>query len=169
MGILSGNPKDEPMHYGEVFGTWAFLTTTKGLIACHQTMLNHTGDKDLHKLLVEVINQGKQEHDQLESLLKENNVGLPPSPPERPKANLEDIPVGARLQDPEISASVSIDINAGLVACSQMMGQCIREDIAQMFAQFHTNKASLGADFLRLNKEKGWLVPPPLHINKTSM
>ncbi len=112
MGILSGNPKDEPMHYGEVFGTWAFLTTTKGLIACHQTMLNHTGDKDLHKLLVEVIDQGKQEHDQLESLLKENNVGLPPSPPERPKANLEDIPVGARLQDPEISASVSIDINA---------------------------------------------------------
>ncbi|MBD8138540.1 DUF3231 family protein [Bacillus sp. CFBP 13597] len=171
MGILSGNPKDEPMHYGEVFGTWAFLTTTKGLIACHQTMLNHTGDKDLHKLLVEVIDQGKQkqEHDQLESLLKENNVGLPPSPPERPKANLEDIPVGARLQDPEISASVSIDINAGLVACSQMLGQCIREDIAQMFAQFHTNKAALGADFLKLNKEKGWLVPPPLHINKTSM
>jgi len=169
MGILSGNPKDEPMHYGEVFGTWAFLTTTKGLIACHQTMLNHTGDKDLHKLLVEVINQGKQEHDQLESILKENNVGLPPSPPERPKANLEDIPVGARFQDPEISASVSIDINAGLVACSQIMGQCIREDIAQMFAQFHTNKAALGADFLRLNKEKGWLVPPPLHINKKSM
>lgn len=85
-------------------------------------------------IIVEVI-KGKQEHDQLESLLKENNVGLPPSPPERPKANLEDIPVGARLQDPEISASVSIDINAGLVACSQLMGQCIREDIAQMFAR----------------------------------
>ncbi|GAB6259268.1 hypothetical protein PSKAS_47910 [Peribacillus sp. N1] len=32
MGILSGNPKEEPIHYGEVFGTWAFLTTTKGLI-----------------------------------------------------------------------------------------------------------------------------------------
>ncbi|MFJ7471630.1 hypothetical protein ACIQWI_24195 [Peribacillus frigoritolerans] len=82
-------------HYGEVFGTWAFLTITKGLIACHQTILNHTGDKDLHKLLVEVINQ--------------------------------------------------------------------------VFAQFHSNKAALGADFLRLNNEKGWLIPPPLHINKTSM
>lgn len=120
-------------------------------------MLNHTGDKDLHKLLVEVIDQGKQEHDQLESLLKENNVRLPPSPPERTKANLEDIPVGARLQDPEISASVSIDINAGLVACSQLMGQCIREDIAQMFAKFHTNKAALGADFLKLIRKKDGL------------
>lgn len=123
------------MHYGEVFGTWAFLTTTRGLIACHQIMLNHTGDKDLHKLLGEVFNPGKQELDQLESILKENDVGLPPSPPERPKANSEDIPVGARLQNPEISASVSIDIDTGLVACSQIMGQCIREDIAQMFAQ----------------------------------
>lgn len=141
MGILSGNPKEEPMHYGEVFGTWAFLTTTKGLIVFHQTILNHTGDKDLHKLLVEVINQGKQENDQIELLLK------------------EDIPVGARLQDPEISTSVSIDIGAGLVACSQIMGQCIREDIAEMFAQFHTKKAALSADFLRLNKEKGWLNP----------
>lgn len=25
MGILRGNPKGEPMHYGEVFGTWSFL------------------------------------------------------------------------------------------------------------------------------------------------
>ena len=30
MGILSGNPTDEPMHYGEVFGTWSFLTVGKG-------------------------------------------------------------------------------------------------------------------------------------------
>ncbi len=62
-GNFKRKSKEEPMHYGEVFGTWAFLTTTKGLIACHQTMRNHTGDKDLYKLLVEVINQGKQESD----------------------------------------------------------------------------------------------------------
>lgn len=55
MGILKWGSE------GEVFGTWSYLTTTKRLIACHQTMLNHTGNKDLHKLLVEVINQGKQE------------------------------------------------------------------------------------------------------------
>ena len=32
MGILSGNPTDEPLHYGKVFGTWSFLTA-KGLVA----------------------------------------------------------------------------------------------------------------------------------------
>jgi len=31
--------------------------------------------------------------------------------------------------------------------------------------QFHMAKAQLGAKLLRLNKNKGWLVPPPLHVN----
>lgn len=35
-----------------------------------------------------------------------------------------------------------------------------------MFGQFHTQKASLGAKVLRLTKEKGWLVSPPLHYSK---
>jgi Protein of unknown function (DUF3231) len=166
MGILSGNPTNEPMHYGEVFGTWAFLLTTKGLIAGYQTYLNHAGDEDLRKLLEEAIQGGQQEIKEIETLLKNNGIGLPPSPPERPKACLEDIPVGARFQDPEIAASLSKDIAAGLVSCSQIIGQSIREDIAMMFGQFHIQKATLGAKILRLNKEKGWLIPPPLHQNK---
>lgn len=166
MGILSGNPQDEPMHYGEVFGAWSFLLTAKGAIAGYQTHLNHAGDEDLLKLLEETINNGQQEIQQIETLLKENGVGLPPSPPERPKAHLEDIPAGARFTDPEIAAMLSENIAAGLVACSTIIGQSIREDIAGMFGQFHMQKAALGVKALRLNKEKGWLIPPPLHHYK---
>lgn len=166
MGILSGNPKEEPMHYGEVFGAWSALLSGKGLVASHQTMLNHAGDVDLRKILEEAIEQGKQENKQLEEVLKENGVGLPPSPPERPNACLDDIPVGARYNDNEISASLATELAAGLVACSTMMGQCIREDLAMMYGQFHTQKAALAAKVLRLNKEKGWLIPPPLHKGK---
>lgn len=166
MGILSGNPTDEPMHYGEVFGAWSFLTTAKGIIAGYQTHLNHAGDEDLKKLLDEAIQLGEQEVKQIAALLKENGVVLPPTPPDRPNACLEDIPVGARFPDPEIGAMLAVNIAAGLVACSTIMGQCIREDIAMMFGQFHVQKAALGAKVLRLNKEKGWLIPPPLHHYK---
>ena len=164
MGILSGNPQDEPMHYGEVFGTWSYLSVAKGLHAGYQTFANHTGDDDLKKLIEEAIQGLKQEISQTEELLKANGVGLPPTPPDRPTADLESIPVGARFADPEISAAISMDIAAGLVACSQLIGQSIREDIGLMFGQFHTAKALLGAKFLKLNKEKGWLIPPPLHL-----
>ncbi|SES01285.1 Protein of unknown function [Gracilibacillus ureilyticus] len=165
MGVLSGNPANEPMHYGEVFATWSYLLTAKGLVAGFQTKLNHAGDDDLKKLLQEAIDGSQQEIKQIETLLKENGIGLPPTPAERPNTRLEDIPAGARFLDPEIAASLSASIAAGLVACSQIMGQSIREDIAMMFGQFHTSKATLGGKVLRLNKEKGWLIPPPLHYN----
>ncbi|KAB8138165.1 DUF3231 family protein [Gracilibacillus oryzae] len=163
MGVLSGNPANEPMHYGEVFSAWSFLSGAKGMVAGYQTKLNHAGDEDLRKLLQEAIDASNQEMKQIETLLKENGIGLPPTPPERPHARLEDIPAGARFMDQEIAAALSASIAAGLVTCSQIMGQSIREDIAMMFGQFHTQKATLGAKVLRLNKEKGWLIPPPLH------
>ena len=164
MGILSGNPQEEPMHYGEVFGVWSYLSTTKGLLAAYQTFFNHTGDKDLRDFLEDVTRTMKQEVEQVEKVLKVNGVGLPQSPPERPTASLESIPVGARFNDPEIAAGVARDISVGLVSCSQVIGQSIREDIAMMFTQFHTTKVQYGARLLRINKEKGWLVPPPLHL-----
>lgn len=167
MGILSGDPTKEPMHYGEVFSTWSFVLSTKGAVACYQVYLNHTGDQDLQKLLKEVIKEGQQEVEQIESLLKKNGIGLPPSPPDRPEADFNDIPIGARFTDPEIATTLSADIAAGLIACSTIIGQSIREDIALMFGQIHTKKALLGAKALKLNKEKGWLVPPPLHHYKS--
>lgn len=165
MGILSGNPKDEPLHYGEVFDIWACVLAANGKVAGYQTALNHTGDDDLKKLVQEALEMAKQDKKQLEELLKENGIGLPPAPPERPEACLENIPPGARINDPEVSAGLAADIAAGLVLCSQIIGKSIREDVAMMFGQFHNQKMALGAKVLRLNKEKGWLVPPPLHVN----
>lgn len=168
MGVLSGNPTDEPMHYGEVFGLWTHLFTNNGLIAGYHSFINHTGDKDLKKHIEEAIEGLKNENQQILDILKANEIGLPPTPPDRPNANLENIPVGARFTDPEISASISKDVATGLVACSQVMGQCIREDIAMMYGQFHLAKAQFGLKMLRLNKAKGWLIPPPLHYSKNT-
>ncbi|MMZ63174.1 hypothetical protein D1872_254140 [compost metagenome] len=59
MGILSGNPKDEPMHYGEIFGVWMASAGAKGALSCYQTYLNHVGDNDLKKILNDLIDQAK--------------------------------------------------------------------------------------------------------------
>src|SRR5699024_12874649 len=107
MGILGGNPKEEPMHYGEVFGVWMFLTAAKGIIAGNQTHLNHAGDEDLRKLLAEVIQASQQEVKQIETLLKNNGVGLPPTPSESPHASRENIPSSARCQDLVLAVAVS--------------------------------------------------------------
>ncbi|QKS70047.1 DUF3231 family protein [Paenalkalicoccus suaedae] len=166
MGIMKGNPRNEPMHYGEVFSTWMFVSGAKAMVAGYQTFVNHCGDEDLRSMLKEIIEEAKREESQLTNVLKENEVGLPPSPPERPLASTNDIPVGARFNDPEIAAAVSRDLASGLVACSTAMGQCTREDLCLLFGQMHTEKAQRGIRLLRLTKEKGWLIPPPLHLEQ---
>lgn len=168
MGILSGNPKEEPMHYGEVYATWVHLSAAKACVAAYETLINHTGDEELKKLIQDVLEDTcKPEIEEIEALLKDHGVGQPPTPPERPEACLENIPAGARFLDQEIAIKVSGDLAAGLVSCSTVMGQCIREDIAMMYANFHAKKAQLAGKALRLLKDKGWLIPPPLHIDKT--
>jgi hypothetical protein len=166
MGILSGNPKEEPMHYGEVFTVWSHLLAAKSMVAGYQTFYNHAGDEDLKKLIQDIIDNGiRPEIKELETVLKDNGVALPPAPPERPDACVDHIPPGARVTDPEIAAALAADNAAGLVGCSAAMGKSIREDLAGMFGQFHMQKAQFGLRILRMNKEKGWLIPPPLHLN----
>jgi len=167
LGILSGNSKDEPLHAGEVFGAWSYMISNNGLLSIYQAFINHAGDKELKSMLEEAVRTMKDENQAIGELLKENGIALPPALPDRPIASSEEIPVGARFMDPEISAVVSVNAAQGLVACSAIMGQAIREDIALMFGQFHASKALFGAKLLRLNKEKAWLIPPPLHYAPT--
>ena len=167
MGILDGNPKNEPMHYGEIFSVWGFVLNSQCFATSLQLYKNHAGDKDLKQLLDDMHSQAKSEISECEKLLKENGITPPPSFPEKPNANLEDIPPGARIMDPEIATALWRELAASLVACSQTIAMSIREDIAAMFGKFHTEKMVLGARLLRMNKQKGWLIPPPLQVKHT--
>lgn len=163
VGVMDSNPKNEPLHYGEVTGLWAFVAANNGLISGYEISANHAGDQDLIKILEEAVTMIKGHNKEVEEVLKSNGITPPPSLPGTPKANPEDIPTGARYIDPQISATISTNVGQGLVSCSMVMGQCIREDIAKMFAKYHSEWALLGYKLLKLNKEKGWLIHPPLH------
>lgn len=165
-GILGGNSKDEPLHYGEIFGIWSASTVAKGTVSCYRAYLNHAGDHDLKKILSQLIDQAELEISECDSLLNDNGIAAAPLLPQRPEAKLEDIPVGARFTDPEIAAKIAGENAAGLVACSQVMGQSIREDVGALFAKYHLTKASLGMKILHMNKKKGWLIPPPLQVKR---
>lgn len=164
MGILSGNPKNEPLHYGEVFALWSSLSVAKGALDNYQVFINHTGDKELKAFLKQLIESSiKPSIKDIEEILLHNDIALPPTPAERPEADLEQIPVGARFQDAQIAYIVASNIASGAVANSQGMSQSIREDVGLLFGQMGAKNAKDGAELLQIMKDKGWLVPPPLH------
>lgn len=169
MGILGGNSKNEPLHFGEAYDVWQFSMAAKGCVSGYRALSYHAGDKELKGLIGDMINQGELEVAECDKILLHN--GLVPSPdlPDRPEAKLEDIPVGARFTDMEIAAMLSADTAVGLIACSQIMGKSIREDIGALFAKYHATKAAIGLKALRLSKEKGWLVPPPLLVERPQL
>lgn len=169
MGILSGNPKEEPMHYGEIYGLWQFSTAAKGCISSNRLYQYHVGDKELKQFLGDVINQAELEVSECDKILTDNGIAVTAKLPDRPDAKLEDIPVGARFTDQEVSVIAAADLAAGLVACSQIMGITIREDIGALFAKYHATKAALGLRILRMSKEKGWVLPPPLQVKRPEL
>ncbi|WP_404333005.1 DUF3231 family protein [Mesobacillus maritimus] len=164
MGILSGDPKEEPLHAGEVYHLWTHLLETKTLLVNLQVLKSHTGDEDL-KTFIDEFTQDciQEEEEQVEEILKENGLRLPPAPPDRPKVNLEDIPAGARFNDPEVAALIGKELIAGKMICSYVSSIAIREDVAKMFNEYYTNRVEQQDKLLKMNKEKGWLIPPPLN------
>jgi len=164
VGILSGNPKHEPLHYGEIMHLWEMSMAAKQCVSRYQLYLNHAGDKDLKNMVEKMLEQAKQEIVECDKLLTDHGVAPAPGLPERPTEKLEDIPIGARFADPEMGALLAAENSASLVACSTAIGMSIREDIGALFAKYHATKLALGMQILRMNKEKGWLVPPPLQL-----
>ncbi|MCP8969447.1 DUF3231 family protein [Ectobacillus ponti] len=164
MGILSGNPKQEPLHFGEIYGIWSSLSVAKAAIDAYQVYINHTGDEDLRGFLQDVMQSTiRPSIEDMEDILLHNEIAVPPTPADRPKADLEQIPAGARLHDMQIANTVAMDIGICLPAYSKLIAESIREDVGALFEKLHAKKVKDGIRLLRLMKEKGWIMPPPLH------
>lgn len=168
-GILGGNPKEEPMHYGEIFSVWQASTVAKGALSAYRAYSYHAGDHELKKILAALIDQAELEISECDELLSHQGIASAPAMPQRPEAKLEDIPVGARFTDPEIAAMLAANTAASLVACSQVMGMSIREDIGALFGKYHVTMAAIGLKILRLMKKNSWLIPPPLQVKRPEL
>lgn len=165
MCAFNTKQQDEPLHSGEVYHLWTYLYHTKGFLVTLQVLTNHTGDDQL-KAYLEDFNENAvtEEEKQVETLLKETGIRLPPAPPDRPNVELQDIPAGARFNDPEIAILIQKELMTSKLMCSYIMSMCFREDIGSMFEEFHTQKVEYEGRLLKLTKEKGWLVPPPINV-----
>ncbi|MCG3421012.1 DUF3231 family protein [Oceanobacillus jordanicus] len=164
MSKLNNSKEEEALHAGEVYNLWSYLYNTKCFCVTMQVLINHTGDNDLKVLLEDVLENGfTQEEQQVETLLKETGIRLPPAPPDRPNVETQDIPAGARFNDPEIAALVQKELIAGRMSSSYIIGISFQEKLRTMFEEFNTQKEEYELKLLTLTKEKGWIVYPPIN------
>lgn len=164
--MLEGNQKQkEPYHSGEIFHLWSYLYNTKEYLVTLQELNNHAGDQDLKAFMDDIQEDVyKQEEQQVETILKEAGIRLPPAPPDRPNVEVQDIPAGARFNDPEIAVLLQKELLSGKVMCSYIMGVCVDENVKNLFGEFHAQKEDYDVKLNKITKEKGWMVSPPVHI-----
>lgn len=162
--VFLGNEK-QPFHSGEVYYLWDYLYQTKEFLVTLQILRNHTEDTELKLLLDDITeNSFDTEEEQVEAILSESGIRLPPAPPNRPNVELKDVPAGARFNDPEIARLMQREITMGMLKCSHMIGLSASEDFKKLFEEFHAIKAEYDVKFLKILKEKGWYVSPPVNI-----
>lgn len=163
--MLKKQTQEEPLHSGEIYHLWTYLYDAKAVLVTTQVFINHTGDHDLKTFLEDLYESClKQEEQQVEAIIKEAGIRLPPAPPDRPNVEVEDIPAGARFHDAEISLLVQKELSAGRILCSYIIGICLHEDIRSMFSDFQAQKEEYEQNLLKITKEKGWLVTPPISV-----
>lgn len=159
-----GELEEEPLNHGEVFAIWRYLTFVNGALIEYQTFLNHVGDKDL-KAYLDEITSGPIRYliREFEAILKAKGIALPPAPPEKPFTSFDTIPEGARVGDREIVAAIFRNISFALMILSQVIPLCTHEDLKNVFSEIFIMMKNYDAIILKMRKDKGWLLQPPLH------
>ncbi|HLR09319.1 MAG TPA: DUF3231 family protein [Bacillota bacterium] len=161
--------QQEPFHSGEIYHLWMYLYYTKAYIVTLQVLGSHTGDHDLKTFLNDLQESVyKEEEQQVEAILKQTGIRLPPAPPDRPNVELQDIPAGGRFNELEITIIVQKEFIYRKETCSYMMGITFQEDIQALFSDFHTTQADYETKLKHIAKQKGWLTPPPINVKSST-
>ena len=161
---MTARKQEEPFHSGEVYHLWNYLYHTKHLLVTMQVLINHAGDHDLKTYSEDFVESCLiEEEQQVEGILKEAGIRLPPAPPDRPNVDVEDIPAGARFNDPEIFILIQRELISLRASSSYVTGIALNEDIRSMFSDFHGGQEEYEQKIIDIAREKGWLVLPPIN------
>ncbi len=120
----------------------------------------------MKKILEDLIDQAKLEIKECDALLTDNGIAPAPYSRKGPMPSWRTFRSAPDSWTRKSPPKSRWKLLLSLVAASSIIGQCIREDIGALFAKYHATKMALGLRILRLSKEKGWLIPPPLQIKR---
>lgn len=156
--MIKGNLASLP--FREIFKLWSQLSTNQGYIAASHAFLQHTRDKQLKVMILEFIQCLKEDNKQLTLLLQNNGVLAPAASLAYSHMKLTDIRGKTTIKDSDISAILSMNIAASVIAVSQALETATTKKHLTKYRELHMRYALLGAKLIELSKKKGWLLAP---------
>ncbi|WP_341302706.1 DUF3231 family protein [Lysinibacillus sp. FSL H8-0500] len=146
--------------FQEIFKLWSQLSVNHGYIASSHAFFQHTRDKNLKMVILEFIQCLKEDNKQLTLLLQDSGVLAPTTSLTSSKIKLTDIRGKTIIHDSDISAILSMNIAASVIAVSQALEMATKKKHLTKYCELHMRYALLGAKLIELSQKKGWLLAP---------
>lgn len=150
-----------PLTVVETSNSWLYYAFLHDALGVSQAALNTTTVVNLSEAIHEELI--KVQMTELQTLLVEEGVPLPPASEQKPKCKSDDIPQGVKMTDYEIANELSLKIATAVVTCATVVSESIRNDVGILFARFLSQKIAYGTNLKTLMKKRGWLKVPPYY------
>lgn len=154
---------NSPLHTGEVTSCWTYYISINEFISFEEVGLNTTVDDEVREMLTDAIKLCEKQVTQLEEFMKKEGIPLPELPASKPASDPNDIPLGAKSTDDEITNGVGIKVATAIMQCATGQAQSIRNDLGLMWVKFHLEMVTFGTTLKTLMQKRGWIRVPPYY------
>ncbi|MEW9669961.1 DUF3231 family protein [Ammoniphilus sp. 3BR4] len=157
---------DEPkplLNIIEASFSWLYYGVVKEAMAFEEAGLNTTVDDELKGMLKDAIKLCSDHAKQLEKFMREEGISLPPVSEPKPFSDPNDIPLGVKLTDDEISNGLALKIMAMSTNASTAAAQCVRTDVGAMWVQILNESLAYGMTLKTKMRKRGWAKLPPAY------
>ncbi|GAE33702.1 DUF3231 family protein [Halalkalibacter akibai] len=160
--IIDDEPKP-PLNIIEASYSWLYYSIVKEAIAFEEVGLNTTSDDELKGILTDAIKMCAAHAEEIETLLRNEGVTLPPVSEPKPHTDHNDIPPGVKLTDEEITNGLAMKILAMTTKSALAAAECVRMDVGARYVQFFNEAAVFGATLKSKMRKRGWAKIPPAY------
>ncbi|HYG59021.1 MAG TPA: DUF3231 family protein [Symbiobacteriaceae bacterium] len=153
------------LHAGEAFGLWVYCEAVAETRSVCLVLINHTEDRDLREVIEHFVDDVLQPQlRQVKEKMLHEGIELPPVTPDKPRADPQQIPVGARLVDEQIANMLVVKVQGLLLFCHEGLSRSLRNDLSTMYYAFQSHVLAQGATLTALMSQRGWLRRPPFFV-----
>lgn len=153
-----------PLHVGEVMSCWTYLTILEEAVALEQISLNTTTDPEVKNTIHKTLAGASSQASRLKEFLQKEGVPLPEASEPKPLSEPNQVPLGVKMTDSEITNLVSVKIATSITTCAAAVAQSIRNDVGLMFLEFQMEAVSYGALLKSVMRKRGWIKIPPAYL-----
>lgn len=162
--FLDGEKK--PLHTGEVFNLWTYLTGAQSMMHIESVYANLTEDEALREKLIDLAeNIHRPIIEEITHFLSKEGIPLPEPVMVKPhtRIDLYSLPDSVRPSDREIANTMIFGLVEAIQFAGRAVTESVRADIGYMFTKYFLMKSSFSVTVKPLMEERGWLKVPPYY------